>query len=400
MIILPDRNTSNTKILMPVPKSQWRAPSLSQPKDGLGNENHTCFRLDARLNDGHLAWRGWFDDRDDADAFLHSLMSGSLLWERALWDLPSPAWYPGLAENLSYYFATVTFLTTPTGSNQTYTVPTDFNILNNSIQVIGAGGSGAANIQTSTRYSTGGGGGGYSITNNVNISGTATYQIGKGGAAVARASGSIGITAGNLGGDTWFGATTLASSLCGAKGGSGGVGATSGTQSGGAGGVSTSGVGNTRYSGGRGGNSTATGIVVTSTGGGGAGGPNGNGNNGGDTASGNTAGGSGGAGSGGAGGAAFSSAGTGANGGSGTDISTSPAYGSGGGSGGAYPTDGSAACTAGSGGSYGAGGGAVVTLNTNTGSQTSGAGAGGLIVVTYTPFGSAIIPGFLTFAYS
>src|SRR5262245_34891235 len=44
------------------------------------------------------------------------------------------------------------FLTSPTGSNQTWTVPDDWNSANNSIEVIGAGGGGSS-------FSSGGGAG-------------------------------------------------------------------------------------------------------------------------------------------------------------------------------------------------------------------------------------------------
>src|SRR5689334_21016397 len=94
MLILPDRTQPRARILMPVRPHEWRTPSLAQPKDVFGRENCTRFCITARLHDGHIAWRGWFDDRDDADAFFYAAIAGSLRVERALWDLPAEVWTP------------------------------------------------------------------------------------------------------------------------------------------------------------------------------------------------------------------------------------------------------------------------------------------------------------------
>ena len=64
MIILPERNIPRGKLLLPMRPAEWRQPS--QRKAIFGIEDQTRFRLTARLNDGFIAWRGWFDSREDA----------------------------------------------------------------------------------------------------------------------------------------------------------------------------------------------------------------------------------------------------------------------------------------------------------------------------------------------
>ena len=68
MIILPERGLARGKMLLPQKRKEWIASS--QRSTTFGIENQTRWRLDARLNDGHLVWRGWFDDREDCDEFL------------------------------------------------------------------------------------------------------------------------------------------------------------------------------------------------------------------------------------------------------------------------------------------------------------------------------------------
>lgn len=374
MLILPD-----------IPKSSWRTPSQAQPKDCFGNENVTRFRLIGRLSDGFVRWRGWFDDRDDADAFLYAMISGSLISERELWRLPTPAWHPDFGENLVYEFATVTFLTT-TGSNQTFTLPVDWNNASNTIETLGAGGSGSGQINDTAAHNTGGGGGAYNSITNQTLSANATYQIGAGGASVTTQ------VAGNPGtADTWFCTTSgncasIAGTavVVGSKAGNGGITGT-GSRQGGEGGLAASGIG-AGFDGGDGGDLTgASGSGVS--GGGGAAGASGAGVNGVDNATTstgiNTAGGAGNAGTGGGGtGGASASAdpATATAGGGGTNFDAT--HGSGGGGGGGWST-GTGLGTGGSGGLYGAGGGAA--RSRGGGTISSGAGRQGLIVVTYTP---------------
>lgn len=160
--------------------------------------------------------------------------------------------------------ATVTFLTTGTTS---WTVPSDFNNSNNTIECLGGGATGSACVDGSNG-GVGGGAAAYSkITNLVLTLGTnITVSIGAGGAGFNQAS-----YAGNAGGDSWFNGATLAASSCGAKGGS--VGTIGG--SGGTGGASGSGVGDTKYSGGNG----SVKVGAAGGGGGGVAGPSGAGGN-------------------------------------------------------------------------------------------------------------------------
>jgi len=288
----------------------------------------------------------------------------------------------------------VIFLTT-TGAG-TWTVPSDWTSTNK-VETIGGGGGG----RVAAAGGGGGGGGAYSSVSNI---GTFTP-----GTTVVNFSVGAAGTAGVAGGDTWFGATTLAASLVGSKGGSGAT-----TSTGATGGASASGFptsGGVRNSGGAGGLGNAT--VLTGGGGGGAAGPGGVGGTGGAgdaTAAGadfgggggsgagsTTAGGNGGAGTtaAGAGGTNATGGGSGGAGGSGAGVAATAATGlwtsthaangttvsvvgaatGGGGGGGGSAATGSA----GAGAAYGGGGGGV-------GVTTGGASAAGqgIIIITYT----------------
>ena len=80
---------------MPMHKDAWRQPSQRQSIFGV--ENKVKFCITAVLNDGFVVWRGWFDDRSDADMFLFSIVSGSINYEKELWNLPNPVWFPEFA---------------------------------------------------------------------------------------------------------------------------------------------------------------------------------------------------------------------------------------------------------------------------------------------------------------
>jgi len=346
--MIPHTSTSHTSFLMPIPRAQWRTPSRAMPKDQFGNENQTRFRLTGRLNDGFVIWRGWFEDRDDADAFLFALADGSLKRQRALWDLPTPAWAPGMHEGLTYDFATVTFLNSTAGSF--YTVPGDWNSANNTVEGIGAGGNGG--VATSGPNAKGGGGGAYARVANLSIFGLVSYRTGTPG--------------GTTGSGSSFTANTYLSSsgVLVAAGG-----ATASTTVPGASGTVTNSVGAAqRYAGGAGGTSG-----TFSGGGGGAAGINGAGYAG---ASVTGVGGSADAGTGAIGASPPGSAGNGNTGGAGTEWDVS--HGSGGGASSGFN---SGNTNGGVGGNYGAGGGGA------TGTGTGGLGATGLIVVTYIPAG-------------
>lgn len=163
-------------------------------------------------------------------------------------------------------------------SGSTWTVPSDWNSGNNTIQVIGGGGGGS---------SSGGGGGAYSAVTNVSLTpgSTVSYSVGTGGGA------------GSGGGDTYFcisssncTSITSGSVVVGAKGGF------SGSDSrGAAGGAASSGVGTTKRSGGSGGAA----IAPNGGGGGGAGGSSSDGSAGSSPSGGSGGGGKAGAGGGG-----------------------------------------------------------------------------------------------------
>jgi hypothetical protein len=303
-------------------------------------------------------------------------------------------------------------------SGTTWSVPSDWNNSNNSIEAIGGGGAGG---QDGARGG-GGGGGAYSKASNVALTPSASVGISVG------ASG----TSGNDGGDTYLCNSTsncgsLAGSavVVGAEGGKHGhySGDGTGLQIGGAGGSSSNGVGSVTYSGGSGGSYINTGSATGTGGGGGSAGPSGNGKNGGD-GSGSNAGGSGGGANngsagttgslntgavggagvlgtgGGLGGGLDSNAGNGApgsgagggsggarsNGGNGAiDMAFDATHGAGGGGGGAggASSSGSGTENGGAGGTYGGGGGGPAS-ESGAGTGNAGVGGQGLLVITYS----------------
>jgi hypothetical protein len=306
--------------------------------------------------------------------------------------------------------ATVTVFLT---SGTTWTVPADFGALV-SVECIGAGGGNVAGAGTG-----GGGGGAYSkitTTTTPLIAGVTVINVG------------IGTGAGGAnGGATWWNATSLANAVtngsaqsCAAQGGR-----VNATQTGGAGGAAASSVGTTKFSGGAGGNGTSGG---DSGGGGGAAGPLGAGGNGGaaGTTAGEGAGGGGGNGGGSAGGngapGPVGGAGGNNNAGTGGGAAGDPGVaGTNGGGGGGVSSTGVSQGGAGGNGtefdaSHGSGGGAGGSSSTGTapaaglygggaGGRRGGAGAQGLIVITYTqavaaPFVPPILPDPLRLAYA
>jgi hypothetical protein len=274
--------------------------------------------------------------------------------------LLSPFLIPPAQTNASF-FKTV-FLT----SGTSFTVPSDWNSINNTIEVIGAGGGGSGGANGSScgkgciidgLVGWGGGGGAYSKISNLPLTpgATVTYQVGAGGLG---SGGSSGVAGGN-GTDTYFNHTAGSALTCAdttsvcAKGGVGSSFPVS-AGPGGAGGASASGTGTTKFSGGGG--------SFNGIGGGGAAGLHGAGN----ADQGSNTGGTGDAGFGGAAGS-----------GNGTEYDSS--HGSGGG--GAGSANGGAIGS--NGGTYGAGGGGG-SGDVGGGSGFSGGnGASGLIIITY-----------------
>ena len=96
---------------------------------------------------------------------------------------------------------TVIFLT----SGSTWTVPSDWNSSNNTIEVIGGGGGGS-----NTGNQVGGGGGGYSKATNVSLTPGGSVNIGIG----------IGGAQNTSGGNTWFNGTNASNASVSASGGS------------------------------------------------------------------------------------------------------------------------------------------------------------------------------------
>ncbi|HVV15164.1 MAG TPA: hypothetical protein VHD55_02065, partial [Candidatus Paceibacterota bacterium] len=252
-------------------------------------------------------------------------------------------------------------------SGTSWTVPSDWNSSNNSIEVIGGGGKGGDGTGSATARSGGGGGGGaYSAVSNVSLTlnTPVAYQIGSAGVG--------GTNAGN----TYFcnfntacASITDSSVVAGAEGGRNGTNAsTAGSVPGGAGGLASNGRGTTKYDGGTGGASEAG--AGAGGGGGGAAGPHGAGGNGANAVS--TSGGSGGTGDnafGGAGGVGWAPP---VDGGRGTEWDST--HGSGGGGSGRLNT------YSASGGLYGGGGGG----GRGSGGP-GGSGTQGLIVISYVP---------------
>ena len=156
----------------------------------------------------------------------------------------------------------------------TWTVPSDWNNADFSIEAIGGGAGGAPSAGATAAGRGGGGGGGYSRVVNGDLTlvpGNTVYiRVGTGGGPNAN------------GGDTWFNRSANAAPGAVSNGVLAKGGSTSALQVGGSGGLAANGVGSTKYSGGSGGNS----INAQNRGGGGGGGaagPNGNGGNGGNS---------------------------------------------------------------------------------------------------------------------
>lgn len=394
------------------PRHEWREPS--QRSTLVGIENRTWFKLEARTSDGLRFWRGWFEDWADADAFVWALVlhqQTGVPIPRDIRRLPQAstrphtfveqAWCPALYEGewreewaelplLYEKLAVTSFLTSPTGSNQTWTSPSDWNNADNSIRGNGGGGSGGNAQGAASRCASGAGGASYSEIANFVVAtpGTtqATARVGAGGPSVQSTGSSV--TNGNDGGVSWFNDTVdpgagADNAKWSARPGLAGAAAAATSATGGAGGVGTSGYGQTRRNGGNGGTITSQ-SGRTATGGGGAAGPTGTGSN---AAAGVSNTGT----NGGAANGSTTAGGAGGSAGSGSPGSDSNEYGStnGPGSGGGGGRDQSANDNnGGAGGDFGGGGGAVCNSATNT--LNSGAGAPGIIVITYTPVLSVV----------
>jgi hypothetical protein len=285
--------------------------------------------------------------------------------------------------------ATVIVLT----SGSSWTVPSNWCSLNNTIEVIGGGGGGGPGDPGTNGPGSGGGGGGYSKITNLNLMPGALipFSVGAGGAGAPTGQSNVA----QPGGDTWLNGASFGSSSVAAKGGAQGVYNSNGGQGGRALAGIASGAGSQKFSGGTG-----------NQGGGGAAGPFGNGRNGASAQGNGTGGGGGGAGGGtdasintggnnhlGTGGGAFGNPGTaggggggnnGAPGGAGGNGTEWTSAGSGGGGGGGGRAD-SANDSGGNGGLYGGGGGGGGNGGLSGFNDSGGNGAPGIIVLTYRP---------------
>lgn len=356
MLILPDRTAPVGKALLPMRRRDWQAPSRAQPRDQFGRQDRKGSTLRAVLDDGHVRWAGRFEDREDADAFLWAMATGTLLRERELWDLPTPAWHPDVGVDLVYQFYSFSIITSSAGSNQDWPVPIDWNNLDNFVDCI-AGGSGGARAG-STSGSRGGPGAGGAWARRYNIvltrGGVAELQVGYAGNAV---------TAGTApaGGDSWFNAATFAEASCGAKGPPRGGQVNNGGNVGspGTGGPAASCIGDAANDGGDGATASSS---TSSAGAGAAAGPDAAGGNGAAT-------GAGGQGNGGLNGGGSS--------GSGSGSTYEGTAGPGGGANGVGSQN-----NGNSGGAYGAGGSGARSTGNN---RDGGPGAQGMIYARYTP---------------
>jgi len=384
MLILPDQHAPKGKILLPLRRCEWMQPSQRRfTKPAFRSvEDHKFWILEARLHDGHVIWCGRFDDREDVDAFLFACVTGSIRYERELWNLSVPNWNADISEYDSTFYVFISqVLSSGAGSgNQTFNTPRNYNSIGSVWRVTAAGGSAGCSDVGTGHFGNAGGGGGAAFNQVLNLSlgGTATYNIPAGttGGHVT----SVNTAAnGATGADGWFNGTTLGGSSVGSKGGGAGLGAVDASANGGAAGTAAGGVGSGN-DGGRGGNATrATGSANASAGGGGgAGGPNAAGNQGGDTSTTNVAGGQGDGSSGGAGGTAGANAGS-----PGTEWGDG-ATGSGGG-GGSQGTFIGGPVTGASGGNYGAGGGGAGNT-APTDDVTGGPGTQGVVLGGWTEF--------------
>lgn len=384
MIILPNRNMSKSKFLMPVPKKEWMIPSDYTTRDQFNNLGiRTSFHITGKIHDGHVVWRGKFEDRDDFDAFLCALANKSLKYEKDLWKLPTPEWHDGIGEHVVFEFVTTTLITA-TGSG-TYVTPSDWNATNNTVYCIGPGGNGGASITTTAHaHAAGGGGGGYRAQVNFSAAPltSVSYYVGAAPIITTLTGSTSSFSPGAAGANTTWNSASMVARAGGGGGGSitqfenvvggsagGGSGGTTGAFGGSGMNVSDSGVGTGGSS--SGGTSTPNSSTSATAAGGRSGdAPAGaNTGTGGASApqqiSGYAAGGTGGTGT------------NGGNGGSSTDNA-------GGGGGGTALSNVSG--SGGNGGTYGAaGGGIAIRSITASRSATQGRGAQGLIAVNYTP---------------
>lgn len=334
------------------------------------------YRVRELLADGAVHRTFWFTDRDDADAFLWAAVTGSLRYERALWHMAIPIWEPPSAD-VVYDFATEVKILTISNTVQYWTVPSDFNRGNNTVQAIGSGG-GAGCAGYPNGACGGGGGGGWARIKNAPLSpgSSAPFMCQAGGVGAY----AITTAPGYPGMPSWMrtdGSTSPPTNYTnGVQGGEGGGGATgvntvAGGFAGGTGGAAN--IGTETFLGGAGGAAGGSGGLAAGGGGAGAAGPYGTAPQPAFASNLGQVGSQGDNGMGGPGGGHASG------GGNGTEIAAG--YGSGGGGGGLLHSGGG---TSGSGGIAGGGGGGASSNVENTGVR-GGSGGQGAIFIIYAP---------------
>lgn len=323
--------------------------------------------------------------------------------------------YATYVSTTTIYIKQVILLSNPCVA-QTWSVPSDFNVNDNLVEIIGAGGDGDST--NAAAHGAGGGAGAFASTTNMNITGSVSYMLGMhstttagsncnetffNGTASTSATVSAAFGRPGSGSTAGAGGTTAWSTLGRFAGGKGGAGGAALQRPGGGGGGAASvygaglvgGASNATDGGsgagggGTGGVSVATAGVVSgnATAAGSAGGIGTQGNAGGagaTTAS--VAAGNGTNGSGAGGGCmAIGCGSAGSGGGNSSTLSMwQSGYGSGGGGGGGgATTTATTGVNGGGGGTYGGGGGGAGSGSTTVGS--GGTGGQGIIVITYTP---------------
>jgi len=296
-------------------------------------------------------------------------------------------------------------------SGTSWSVPSDWNNADNTIECIGAGGNGAQNSKSTHYAGAGGGGGAYASTANVALtSGSVSYLIALGGSGSAtyfqNSSGTtiLSCGAGGNASDATAGTAGTAITGTGFAGGVGGSATADRNTRGGGGGGSSAGPAGTGKAGGAGGANLANGgggggganngsAGVSSSGASGGAGGNGNAGSGGGTAGTGAVGGAGTAGTGGGGGGGGGGSTAYAGGAGAIDQAWSSSYGAGGGGGGGGGSSGSEknGGAGGAGGIYGGGGGGSGGTSLSGVNGNGGTGGQGLIVITYTPNASSVV---------
>jgi len=373
MIILPDRTIARpTKYLKPIPRQQWYGPHPYGPDVKL--EFNTWIAQAYRASDHSMVWHGHFYDRDDADAFMWALYSGTLKTDPYLKRLPIycyrfdqrqiPIWAPGgfdpeILEEYGIMYNMVSNIGIGPSDGTWYAPGDCWGLANRAgefVDAIGPGGGGGAG--NAGINCTGGGGGGFARIYSLPIwagygVGFGVGQGGTGGAATPDARGGNGGTA-----HTWFWQQQNPGLRAHAAGGGNVAPGQSAIGGGGGGGADAGAFG---HAGGRGGNISGGNCT---TGAGGAAGPNGGGGAGGDGPPPNTS----------TGGGASNAGVTGA---------IYGPWGPGNGGAGAYSAVNG--IVGGHGAAYGGGGGAASQPGSIYWHQYGGNGAGGLIVIRYEP---------------